>query len=335
MLEIDGRHGEGGGQILRTSIVLSALTHTPCIISHIRANRSTPGLKPQHLQGLKAAAQICNAQTKGLELKSESVEFIPGTITGGNYNIEIGTAGSITLILQTLLPLCLHAPDPVVLSVTGGTDVKWSPTIAYFQKVVCWHLEQMGAQVHITVQRYGFYPRGGGRIKAHIVPWKQKKKINLPERGKIRTITIDSVASSSLKNPRVAQRQATRAEEMFSAYPIDPHVHYQKAANPGSSICTVAVCDRSVLGADSLGERGVPAEKVAEKAAYSLQEDLASGYALDSHMADQIVPYMALTGGSATATISAVTEHTRTNIWVCNQFMKDLLILEDHTLKRV
>jgi RNA 3'-terminal phosphate cyclase (ATP) len=191
----------------------------------------------------------------------------------------------------------------------------------------------MGAQVKISVQRYGFYPRGGGRVMAHIVPWTQKKQITLPERGAIRAITIDSVASASLKNPRVAERQAMRAEKIFSSDPVDSHVHYSNAANPGSTICTVAVCDHSVLGADSLGERGKPAEKVAEEAAYSLQRDLESGYALDSHMADQIVPYMALAGGSAT--ISTVTEHTSTNIWVCNRFLKDQVAVEDHTLMRV
>ena len=135
MLEIDGSHGEGGGQLLRTSVALSALTGIPCRIRNIRSNRPTPGLKPQHLMGLKAAAEICHAETKGFYIGATAVEFTPGLITGGEYTVEIGTAGSVTLILQGLVPICLHASQPVTVTITGGTDVKWSPSISYFEKV--------------------------------------------------------------------------------------------------------------------------------------------------------------------------------------------------------
>lgn len=333
MLEIDGRHGEGGGQILRTSIALSALTRTPCMITHIRANRSTPGLRAQHLMGLKTAAQICNAQTRGLTIGSEAVEFTPGDITGGRYSVEIGTAGSITLILQTLIPICLHAPNPVELLITGGTDVKWSPTSAYFQKVLCSHLERIGAQVQITVEKYGFYPKGGGRLSAIISPWRDKKRVNLTERGAIAGIEVDSVASSSLKNPHVAERQASAFQKEFPSYSINPRIHYGETLNPGSSVCAVARCEHSVLGADALGERGKPAETVAEEAARALQRDLEPGYALDSHMADQIVPYLALAGG--TVTVTEVTGHTTTNIWVCNQFCETQVAVDGHVLETV
>ncbi|MBU7042862.1 MAG: RNA 3'-terminal phosphate cyclase [Theionarchaea archaeon] len=331
MLLIDGRHGEGGGQILRTSIALSALTNTPCTITHIRAHRPTPGLKSQHLMGLKAAAQICNARTKGAHIQSERVEFTPGSITGGIYTIDIGTAGSITLILQVLIPICLHAPDPVTLHITGGTDVKWSPTIAYFQNVVCSHLEQMGARVDISVDQYGFYPKGGGRVRAKIFPWKTKNRITIRKRGDIERILLYSVASSSLKKPKVAERQATACEKIFVPYDTDSHIQYAETLNPGSSICVVADCEHTVLGADALGARGKPAERVGDEAAVSLQKELESGYVLDSHMADQIVPYLALAGGSVT--VSEITEHTRTNIWACNQFCKGQLTAKDHTLK--
>lgn len=333
MLEIDGRHGEGGGQILRTSIALSALTHTPCMITHIRANRSTPGLRAQHLTGLKTAAQMCDAKTRGLKMGSETVEFSPGDIRGGRYSIEIGTAGSITLLLQTLIPICLHAPTPVELFITGGTDVKWSPTSAYFQKVLCSHLERMGASVQVTVEKYGFYPRGGGQIKTIISPWNHKKRINLTERGAILGIEVDSIASSTLRNPRVAERQASAFQEEFSSYPINSWIQYGETLNPGSSFSAVARCEHSVLGADSLGERGKPAEAVAEEAAITLQKDLESGYALDSHMADQIVPYLAQAGGRVT--VAEITGHTTTNVWVCNQFCETRVEVDGHILQIV
>jgi RNA 3'-terminal phosphate cyclase (GTP) len=331
MRKIDGSHGEGGGQILRTSICLSALTKTPCVIENIRANRPTPGLKPQHLAGLRAAADICHAKTKGLETGSERVEFFPGEITGGKYTIEIGTAGSVTLILQILVPICLQAKDVVTLTITGGTDVKWSPSVSYFQRVFCWFLEKMGITISFQVEKYGFYPKGGGRVKAVIHPWKEKKPLYLVERGAVTRIEVESIAAQALKNARVAERQSKAFQEVFSDYSVHNKDVYVKTFNPGSSFCAVAHCEHTVLGADSLGERGKPAEKVGKEAAFTLKKEIESGGALDTHMVDQIIPYLALTGGEISG--SQISEHAKTNIWVCQQFLDTVITVSGNSVK--
>lgn len=326
MLEIDGSHGEGGGQILRTAVALSAVTGIPCRITNIRANRPSPGLKPQHLMGIKAAADICKADTKGVHSGSTCKEFIPHGISGGEYTIEIGTAGSITLILQVLTPLCLFSAEPVKLTITGGTDVKWSPSIAYFEKVFCSILKRMNAHVQVTVNKYGFYPKGGGRVTAVIHPWDQKKGLNLTERGPVRTLEVVSIASSFLEKARVAERQYQAFEKCFPGYPVVGNTSYVDTLNPGSSLCGVAFCEHSVLGADSLGERGKPAETVGRDAAGFLQEEIDSKAALDVHMGDQIIPYLALAEGEVT--ISQISNHTRTSIWVCQQFVNTKVTIE-------
>jgi RNA 3'-phosphate cyclase len=329
MLKIDGSYGEAGGQILRTSVALSALTGTPCTITHIRAKRPTPGLKPQHLMGLKAAAQICHAETRGFHIGSEIIEFVPKKITGGEYTIEIGTAGSVTLILQVLVPICLHAPEPVTLTVTGGTDVKWSPSASYFQTVFCSLLKKMNAHVKFTVEKYGFYPKGGGRVKAVIYPWNNRKTLRITERGSVREVAANSIASTFLRKAQVAERQSEAFQKTF--FPESTaRTLYVNTLNPGSSFCGVAYCEHSILGADSLGERRKSAEKVGREAGVSLKEEIESNAALDSHMADQIIPYLALVGGEVT--VSKVSEHARTNMWVCQQFLDTALSTEKNVI---
>lgn len=332
MLTIDGSYGEAGGQVLRTAVALSAITKTPTTIINIRANRPTPGLRPQHLMGLKAAAHICQATTKGITIGSETVEFTPGKVKGGEYTVTIGTAGSITLILQILTPLCLHADDTVTVTVTGGTDVKWSPSLCYFQKVFCPLVRKMGAHIEITVKTYGFYPRGGGEVTAVIHPWKDKSPLHLTERGSLTRVDVDSIASTFLKNARVAERQVQAFQKAF------PHnttatTQYVPTLNPGSSLCAVAHYDNTVLGADALGEKGKPAEKVGTEAAVALTKEIKTGAALDVYMADQIIPYIALVGGSVS--VSSVSKHTQTNIWVCQQFLDTALSLNQNIITAV
>ncbi|MGD2247454.1 MAG: RNA 3'-terminal phosphate cyclase [Candidatus Methanofastidiosia archaeon] len=331
MLEIDGSHGEGGGQILRTSVTLSALTKTPCTITNIRGNRPNPGLKPQHLKGLQAAADICNADTSGFSIGSERIEFTPHQIKSGKYTIEIGTAGSIALILQVLVPICLHAPDVTELVITGGTDVKWSPTMSYFKNVFVTLLTKMGAKIDITVEKYGFYPKGGGKVKAVVHPWKNKSALQVDKRGPLQEITVESIASTFLKNAQVAERQADAFMRKFPE--ARSTIQYAKTLNPGSTCCGIAYCTHSVLGADSLGEKGKPAEKVGTDPAVTLKKELASHAALDTHMADQVIPYLALLGG--TVSVAGITEHTKTNIWVCHQFLDTDISVKQNTITAV
>ncbi len=317
MLEIDGSYGEGGGQILRSATALSALTGIPCTIMNIRANRPTPGLKPQHLVGLQAAARICSAETKGIHIGSQKIEFIPHKIRGGDHTLDVGTAGSVTLVLQVLTPICLNAEEKITLTITGGTDVMWSPTIFYFENVFCYFLEKMKAHITVSVEKYGFYPRGGGKVKAVTEPWKDRTPLTITEKGALEKIEAASISSSFLRKAQVSERQSEAFKRVFSTATIQNR--YVDTLNPGSSFCAVAHYANSRLGADSLGEKGKPAEKVGEEAASILEKEMEAGCALDTHMGDQIIPYLALAGGKVS--ISHLSEHAKTNIWVCQQFL--------------
>lgn len=183
MISIDGSYLEGGGQTLRTAVALSAITGKPCKIFNIRKGRKKPGLQAQHLKGIEAAAKLCNAELKNAKIGSDSIEFAPKKIKGGYFSIDIGTAGSISLVLQTLVLPAIHAEEEVILEITGGTDVPWSPDIEYFQEVFCRNIKKMGIEIESEILKYGFYPKGGGKVKVKIKPCKNLKSLNLTERG--------------------------------------------------------------------------------------------------------------------------------------------------------
>src|SRR3990172_3500545 len=175
MLVIDGSFGEAGGQILRTAVALSAIKKIPIKVISIRKGRPEPGLKAQHLVGIQAAAELCNAKLTGASLGSTEITFTPGKIKTGGFKFDVGTAGAITLVLQTLVPIAAFAPGKVKLEIKGGTTVAWSPPIEYFQNIYCDYLEKMGILVNSEVIKYGFYPKGGGIVKVEISPLKNGK----------------------------------------------------------------------------------------------------------------------------------------------------------------
>lgn len=319
MIEIDGSYLEGGGQILRTSIALSAITGKPCKIFNIRAKRCKSGLAAQHFRGIKAAALICDATLKGAKLGSSAVEFIPGKIKGGEYKINIGTAGSIFLVLQTLVPPSLHADKKVSFEIIGGTDVKWSPSTTYFQEIFCRFLKKMGVEIESETLRYGFYPKGGGKVKTIIKPCQKLKPIDLVERGRLKRIDIKSIVSKYLEKSKVAERQIEGAKKVFDKFDSE-YFEYVDTFSPGSFLHMHAHYDNCILGSTVLGERGKPAEKVGGECALLLKKQIDSNACLDRWMADQIIPYMALAGNSKVS-VAEVTKHTKTNIWVTEKFL--------------
>ena len=316
---IDGSMGEGGGQILRTAVALAAIAGKKLKIINIRAKRNPPGLRPQHLTAVRAVAILSRGRLKGDKVGSMTLEFEPGTIKGGVYRFDVGTAGSIPLVLQALLPVAAYADGPVRVTVTGGTDVAKAPTIDYVREVLLSLLAMVGYTVRIEVRRRGHYPRGGGVVVAEIPsPPQGFKGRDFLYAGKLRLVKIRSHA---VRLPRhVAERQAKSAAHLverelrvkpeveLETYPPgrDPHL------GPGSGVLVWAIFDETVMGGDSIGERGKPAERVGMEAARSLLEDVKTGAALDRHASDMMPLYLALAGGPYKLRGARLTSHAAT-----------------------
>jgi len=335
LIEIDGSYGEGGGQILRTSVSLAALTMKPVRISKIRAGRPKPGLKRQHLSGIKLAGELVDASIEGLEVGSTDISFIPNQRKGGSFSIDIGTAGSISLILQAVLPPAVLAPDPITFQIRGGTDVKWSPPVDYLNHVFCPLINRLGPLVEIEQQKRGHYPRGGGEVLCKVTPAKDLNSLDQVEFGELNT--VEGISHCVRLPAHVAERQASSAAEV-TRKKLDVEVRietetYSKKDDyhlgPGSGIVLWANGSNGTkLGADSRGDRGVRAEVVGTKAAKHLVREISSGRAIDSHLADMIVPYLAVAKGESTIGISEVTSHFTTNLWTIEQILGTPMNLE-------
>jgi len=317
-VSVDGSMGEGGGQVLRTSIALSVLLQTPVRVHHIRAGRVEPGLRPQHIAGIKAAEMVCGAETEGVSVGSTEVFFKPNKVCGGEYALDVGTAGSITLVLQTLMLACAKAEN-VFFRIRGGTDVKWSPTAEYLMNVTSPLLNKFGFNFKARLLKRGYYPHGGG-IMEFCAGKSSPKRIRLTERGKLKSVGGLSHAHVTLSDGRVSERQSSGARkalfEGFSSIGVNADVRltseYCDAFSVGSGITLWADCGNVALGSSSLGERGKRAEKVGEEAALRLIEELSYNAPADSFMADQIIPYVAFSGGDVRAPI--LTSHATTNV---------------------
>ncbi len=331
LVEIDGSMGEGGGQILRYSLSLSALTLKPVRIYNIRAKRSNPGLRPQHLTAVKALAEITDAHVEGARVGSMEIYFEPRTRKPGHYVFNIGTAGSISLVIQAILPTLFYSGGVTRVEIIGGTDVSWSPPIDYMRFVFLHNLGFFGLKASIQVLRRGHYPRGGGRVILEVYPVRDYiESINVVERGGIESIRG---ISHAVKLPRhVAERQARSAIEYIrgklgiepvieiESYPPDRDPHL----GPGSGILLYAETrSGSRIGSDSLGARGKPAEKVGREAAEKLVEELSTNMAFDRHMGDMLIPYMFLARGKSIVGVSTITLHTLTAIEVTKKFIPE------------
>jgi RNA 3'-terminal phosphate cyclase (ATP)/RNA 3'-terminal phosphate cyclase (GTP) len=325
MLEIDGSFGEGGGQILRTAVSLSSLTGKPIRIVNIRANRPKPGLNFQHMTSITSVVELCTAGIKGLEKGSTSVEFNPQKIQGGKYHFDILTAGSTTLVLQACLLPSLFASQPTEFRITGGTDVKWSPPIDYFRFVFAPLLHKMGGDVHIVMGRRGHYPKGGGEITVRVKPISELQPLVLDNQGDLKSVR--GVAHVSNLPHAIAERMKNTALlKMIDCADVSvSEEHHPKGNDPapgiGTGIVLWANYENTVLGANGLGERGVPAERVGQIACENLQKEMNSKATLDVHAADQFLPYMALAKGESVFTTRELSKHAKTNMWLIEKFL--------------
>ena len=336
MIRIDGSHGEGGGQILRTSVALSCITGEDLEVYNIRAKRPNPGLKRQHLTAIHAAAKICKASVEGAEVGSRRIVFRPSSISSGSFEFNVGTAGSVTLIFQALAPILLYAPGRVRVTLVGGTDVPWSPPIDYVRHVMLPHLKRMGYVVEASLIRRGHYPRGGGKVVFEVPePPGELEPLTLTTRGE--NIELVEGVSHCVRLPsHVARRQTEAARRRLVEGGVKAPIrieleHYEGRDDPhlgpGSGIVVWAKAGEALIGGDALGARGKRAEEVGREAASKLLKDLSTGMALDTHMSDNILVYLALARGKSVIGGARLSRHAETVLWVIKHFLKVQMLL--------
>lgn len=322
MMEIDGSHGEGGGQVLRTAVALSAVLREPVRVTGIRSGRPNPGLAAQHVAGIGAVAELCDAEVDGLAVGSKEVVFRPGALVGGDFEFDIGTAGSTSLVLQACMVPAAMSKSPVRLTLRGGTDTKWSPPMDFMRLVHLPLVQRMGVSCEVEVVHRGFYPEGGGEVTAHIDPCPSLKGVDLLEKGGFSNIV--GVAYAQNLPDHVVSRMRHAAMKGLVDHPgvkVEPDL--RSGRSTGAGIVLAARYGNTVLGQSALGERGVRAETLGESCAADLAETMRSGATVDEHMLDQLVPYMALASGGSAVVAGEMTGHAETNIWVVERFLGD------------
>jgi RNA 3'-terminal phosphate cyclase (GTP) len=340
MIELDGSFGEGGGSMIRLALALSMLTGEPFSMTSIRSGRQKPGLQPQHLSAVQAAETLCSAKISGCFIGSTNLTFKPGEMVPRLISIDIGTAGSITLLLQALILPCAFSGGKYRIKLTGGTDTMWSMPFDYFRKVYLDAIRDY-ANIDVEIVRRGYYPEGGGKAELNIFSRFSLPRVKnlstvraiakgaapeliLDKLGNMVMIKGESHASSGLRNGQVAERQAAAArlilsENGFDSSSIKISAGYSDSGGLGSGITLWAEFDSGArIGADSLGDKAKPAEEVGKEAGQGLIAEVAKGAPVDSHLADQLIPIIGLFGGRMK--VAEITPHCLANIYVFEKF---------------
>jgi RNA 3'-terminal phosphate cyclase (ATP) len=333
MITIDGSHGEGGGQILRLSVALSAVTREPIRVINIRHNRPSPGLKPQHVMAINSVAEICHAQVEGNTVGSSTITFYPDNIKGGSYSFDIGTAGSTTLVLQACILPSLFADKKVDISITGGTDVKWAPPWDYFHHVFLSHLQNMNVNIQGHLIRRGYYPRGGGKVTVAIDPVDTFSPLTPRDPQSIKVKGLVNMANLP---SHIGDRIKKSAAETLAAQqiPSDIDIILEQSSSVGVGL-VLWTYDGSILGADCLGEKGISSEKVGSLAASLLLSEIQSGATLDVYAVDQMLPYLALSR-KGFFFCREISRHAYTEMWLLKMFLKkDFLVQQSGVTKKV
>jgi RNA 3'-terminal phosphate cyclase (ATP) len=324
---IDGSLGEGGGQILRTSLALSLVTGTPFRMENIRAKRKSPGLLRQHLTAVNAAAQVGQATLEGASLGSTSLTFSPKGLRGGEYSFAIGTAGSTTLVLQTLLLPLILASEPSVVEIEGGTHNPSAPPFDFIELAFVPLLALMGAAVQLELVRPGFYPAGGGKIRVQILPAKRLGRLELQNRGEIvrrcvRAVVANLRYSIAEREVRVVAEELGWSDDCLEARTLTG------SAGPGNAVSVIVGCENVTDVFTAFGERSVSAERVAANAAKEARRYMNSNAAVGEHLADQLLLPLALgDGGSFTTT--PLSSHATTNIETIRRFIDRPIVVEE------
>jgi len=326
-LIIDGSHGEGGGQILRSALSLSAITGRPVRIEKLRANRKKPGLAAQHLTSVRAAAMLCDAEVKGAELGSQTLQFIPRKpVRAGDYLLDVaqaregGSAGAVMLVLQTLLPPLALARGVSTVILRGGTHVDMSPSYDYVHDVWLPTLARMGVRAELSLVRSGWYPVGRGEARLRIEGAEKLLPLRLEHRGPLRAVTGRALAANLPAH--ICERMAAHARYLLEQAGMAAEIEtvVMKAACPGAGLYLTAHYENSLAGFGAQGKRGKPAEQVAEEACFALLQHYRSGAALEQHLADQLILPAALCRGESIFGVERISPHLVTNAWVVERF---------------
>jgi RNA 3'-terminal phosphate cyclase (ATP) len=331
MIEIDGSAGgSGGGQLLRTALSLSMITKNAFRMVRIREGRPKPGLAAQHLAGLLASAKVCGAKVSGAALGSSEVVFEPGEVKAGNYSFDVGTAGSASLVAQTLLPaLCLASGERSEITIVGGTHVEWSPAYYYFERVFAPFVAGFGVKTAARLEKFGWYPEGGGRIVVGIEPVGKFTSVTAVLRGGLKGIF--GVSCSSNLPDHVAERQVSGILGVLPHAKVD--IIRGDARSPGTWVGLWSEFENGICGASALGARGKKAEAVGAEAAKGLAALLTGTCCVDEHLADQAMIYAALASGETAISIPRETEHIKTNSGVIRKFVDAGIEVVDGVMK--
>jgi RNA 3'-terminal phosphate cyclase (ATP) len=324
MLEIDGSQGEGGGQILRTALSLACITGRPFRIANIRRGRAKPGLMPQHLMAVRAAREISAAEVTGDGTGSLELSFAPRRIVPGTFHFPIGTAGAVSLVLQTLLPPLLLARERSVLTLQGGTHVPFSPSIHYLSEVFLPLLGRLGGDVRLRLDACGFYPRGGGEVRCTVEPSRGFAPLSLTERGRL--LRVRGISAVGNLPHHIAERQRQAARELLEErIGEEARIAIKTSEVPtpgqGTFIFLMGEYEHAVAGFTALGARGKRAEEVGREAAEEFLAHHATGAPVDPHLADQLVLYLALARGESRIATSRITSHLETNLRIAGLFL--------------
>lgn len=345
MIEIDGNYLEGGGQIVRTALALSVLTKKSFKVINIRKGREKPGLKAQHLECINSLKKLCNANISGAELGSTELSFEPGNIKGRSLNIDIKTAGSITLLLQSLIIPCFFAKNSMKLNIKGGTNVAWSMPIDYLEYVLIPQIKKYCEKIDLRILKRGYYPEGCGEVELRIKPIYDSlksinnyNKIDLIEQKQLIAIKGVSHASKNLEKAQVAERQANSARQLLGRFncSINIRTEYSDAISTGSGITLFALFGKEevdefnpvIIGADALGEKGKSSEIIGKEAAEMLINEINSKSPADEHLADNLIPWMALFKPAQIKT-SKISNHTLANIYVVEKFLGECFNVDE------
>jgi RNA 3'-terminal phosphate cyclase (ATP) len=318
MLQIDGAQGEGGGQVLRSALALSLVTGRAFQIRRIRAGRQRPGLMRQHLAAVHAAAAVGSARVAGGTIGSRQLTFVPEAVKPGGYRFAVGSAGSATLVLQTVLPALVLAGGPSTVVLEGGTHNPFAPPFDFLEKAFLPLLRRMGPRVEVALDRPGFFPAGGGRFTARVTPVAWLRPLILPERGELLRLRGAAIVADLPR--RIAEREAAALADLLPLAAEDVAIREYPGRGPGNAVLVAVHSEQVSEVFSAFGARGRPAESVARTAAEEVLNYLAAGVPVGRRLADQLLLPMALAGGGSFHTLEP-SRHTRTNIAVIGQFL--------------